>query len=402
MSDIVLVTGPPLSGAGAVAAALRTRLDGCTVVDGNAGAGGFPDVVVFVTSAAAPMSDCEVALLASVTDRTDAVVGAVAKIDVHRGWRAVLTANRTASPGRAVPWVAVAASPEIGAPVIGPLVDAVRAQLDDEHRPRRNLLRARAWELQVLIAERERAAARREALRAKAARRDVLRMRVQRARAQLAADARERSTALRAELQRDAAAVSRRGIRTFESRVLHRAQQVAGEFDSAVAHRMAEVWAGIGRAAPAAAPPPPGLGRFPPPRTPALENRLTAVLGAGFGLGVVLSLGRVLAGLLPAAAAPAVVALCGAAGMALAGWVVRTRRLVTARAALDRWAAEVAAGLRTTLEGRVLATESALLVAHVAVLSTGESAGVEAADPAVERWAGELARVRAELGHNPD
>ena len=31
MSDIVLVTGPPLSGFGAVAAALRSRLDGCTV-----------------------------------------------------------------------------------------------------------------------------------------------------------------------------------------------------------------------------------------------------------------------------------------------------------------------------------------------------------------------------------
>jgi hypothetical protein len=97
------------------------------------------------------------------------------------------------------------------------------------------------------------------------------------------------------------------------------------------------------------------------------------------------------------AAVPAVVPLCGGAGVALAGWVVRTRRLVTARAALERWAGEVASGLRAALEERVLVAESALLEAHTANPTPAEQADAAVADPTVEAWMGELARVRAEL-----
>lgn len=390
MTHVVAVVGPPLSGAGSVAAALRNRLDGATVIEANAvGPGLFPDVVVFVASAAAPMSDCEMELLAVTAERTDAVVGALAKIDVHRAWSSVLDVNRAVSPDPAMPWVAVAAAPEIGPCVIEPLVDAVRSRLDDEHRPRRNLLRARAWELKTLIAERERAIARRDGQLAEAARRTALHAKVRQFRVQLAAEARERSAALRAELHREAAAVSRRGIRSFDARALHRAQRTADGFDRVVAQRMTEI-AGTAPIASAS----PVSSYLQPPWTPVLEDRLSAALGIGFGLGVALTLGRFAAAALPAAAMPAVVPLCGVAGLALAVWLVRTRRLMTARASRDRWAAEVAVAVRSALEGRVLAAESALLAAPSDVPPASGPGG----DPAVERWAGELARVRTELG----
>jgi hypothetical protein len=194
-ADTVLVVGPPLAGASSVAAALHGRLDGCAIVEpAGLAPGRIPDAVVFVTSAAAPMSACDAALLDAAVSRTDAVVAAVAKIDLHRTWRAVLDINRTAmqpqARARAVPWVGVAADPEIGPLVIRPLVDAVRAELDDEHRRRRNLLRASEWALQRRIAGREREAATRTVLRGQAVRRSAARVRIQQARLQLAAQAR--------------------------------------------------------------------------------------------------------------------------------------------------------------------------------------------------------------------
>ena len=420
-TDTVLVVGPPLAGAGSVAAALRGRLEGCAIVEpADLAPGRIPDAVVFVTSAAAPMSACDGALLAAAAARTDAVVAAVAKIDVHRTWRAVLDINRTAlqPPGRprTVPWVGVAADPEIGPLVIRPLVDAVRAELDDERRRRRNLLRAREWTLQRRIAEREREAAARAVLRAQAVRRSAARVRIQQARLQLAAQARALSAALRADVQSEAAVVSRRGLEVFDGRAHRRAQQVADEFDRAVTSCVAEISAGSGTAVPALPRLRPVHSYLPPPRRAVAEDRLATVFGTGFGLGVALTLGRFLTEVVPAAT-PAAVPVCGAAGLALAAWVVRTRRLLTARAALDRWAAELAAGLRTALEERVLAAESALVATHAGIAGFVESPDGVTADPAVEGWIGELARVRAELeegsepnrdprrpalGHNPD
>ncbi len=161
MTDTVLVVGPALAGASGVAAALRGQLAGCEIVERSGLAPGqLPDAVVFVTSAAAPMSACDAALLAVVAARTAAVVAAVTKIDVHRTWRTVLEVNRTApragSRDRDVPWVGVAADPEVGPMVIGPLVDAVRAELDDDQRRHRNLVRAGQWAAQRRVAEQQR------------------------------------------------------------------------------------------------------------------------------------------------------------------------------------------------------------------------------------------------------
>jgi hypothetical protein len=292
--------------------------------------------------------------------------------------------------------VGVAADAEIGPRVIAPLIDVLRAELDDQARRRRNLLRARQWTLQHQIAERRREADRLAKLRARAACRDAGLVRIRQARMQLAHEARARSAALRADLHREAAAVSRRGLESYAARVHLMAQQVAEEFDAAVARRMAEVGA-----APAPAPSSRAADPLPPPRRTALEDRLAVVFGSGFGLGVALTLGRFLAEAVPTAT-PAVVAVCGAAGLGLTGWVVRTRRLMSARAAMERWATEVAVGVRAGLEERALAAEAALLAAHTDTAVSPGPGRRAPADRALEGWIAELAQVRAELGENPD
>jgi predicted anti-sigma-YlaC factor YlaD len=90
---------------------------------------------------------------------------------------------------------------------------------------------------------------------------------------------------------------------------------------------------------------------------------LAVLLSVGFGLGVTFTVGRSLAYLVPAWW-PAVIAGCIAAGIALTFWVIRTRSLLAERAALDRWSAELAAGVRAALEDQLviqlLAAETAL------------------------------------------
>jgi hypothetical protein len=83
-----------------------------------------------------------------------------------------------------------------------------------------------------------------------------------------------------------------------------------------------------------------------------------ALLGAGFGLGVALTLSRMLAGVVPG---PVAAAGCARAGVGLMLWVIAARGLLRDRAVLERWVSEVTA-LRGTLEervaARVLAAES--------------------------------------------
>ena len=107
--------------------------------------------------------------------------------------------------------------------------------------------------------------------------------------------------------------------------------------------------------------------RYPPlPRRPDLENRLAALLGTGFGLGVTLTAGRLVADLGPPWA-PAGVLCCSAAGLALACWVVRTRRLLAERAALDRWVGELTAALSIAVQER--------LAARLVAVSAADAAG---------------------------
>lgn len=153
---------------------------------------------------------------------------------------------------------------------------------------------------------------------------------------------RSRCAALRAELRADAAALTRSGAASFAGHVVRRVgevrREVADETD----------WE-LGGPDPGARPVPLDL---PAPGAAGLENRLTGLLGAGFGIGVAMTLGRVLGEVVPGPTA-LVVLVCAVTGVTLGGWLVATRRLLCRRAVADRWVVEVTAALRAALEDHV-------------------------------------------------
>lgn len=351
---VVQVVGPPLSGATAVAAALRRELLGCHVTETATAA---PDAVVFVLSAAAPMASCDAAFLDAAADGTDSVVAVVAKTDVHRTWPEVLESNRVAlarhSPRyRATPWVGVAANPQVGPLVIDPLLNAVRAALADTTTAERNLRRA--------AKVRAEHAARRQA---QADQRALWRSHVRHTRLELGAEARACAVTLRADLQRRAGNASRRELARFDEQVRSQVLRTADRFDVLVAGRLAQLCRTRGLPVPEAGSAPQVWEGLPPAQRPPSDS-VTAVFAASFGLGVALTLARFLDEL--GGGRAWALAGCGAVGMALSWWVTRTRRLAAARLAADRWVAEVCAGLRNALEDRVLAAESSLLAAIAA------------------------------------
>jgi hypothetical protein len=329
--------------------------------------------VVFVASASAPLTESDCALLDAATAWTDAVVGAVSKIDAHRTWREVLRANRAALAGRTtryadMPWLGVAAAPDIGAPDLDRLVEALRAVLAAPTLQRRN--RLRAWHSHILelrcpaepdglaeLSERRAALLSRRQLD-KSQQSITLRAQTQQARLQLSSFTRNRCAAVRAELQRDAAATTGAAGRCSSAMSGTGWQRSPSRWTAPPPHawpRPPGIF-GCGRRRPTAA----AAGRraAPPLRSRRLETRLMALLGAGFGLGVALTLSRMLAGVVPG---PVAAAGCARAGVGLMLWVIAARGLLRDRAVLERWVSEVTA-LRGTLEervaARVLAAES--------------------------------------------
>ena len=389
--DVVLVSGPWLAGTTGVITALRERLPRHTFVEpAELRPGAVPVAVVFVVSATAPLTESDCALLDTAAADTDAVIGVVTKIDVHRTWRDVLDADRRIAAAHApryagMPWVGAAAAPDLGAPVVDALLGVVEHALADDALPRRN--RLRAWETRLnnlvrrherevsgagrearLAALREqRSAAVRQARLDKTERAIGVRSRMQQARMQLSYFARSRCAAVRTELQEDAASTTRRHLRAFTDYVRRRFGEVTAEVDEAVARQLSDVGAELGLPIEYPAPPAmPAAVPAPPLRSRRAETRLMTLLGAGFGLGVALTLSRLLADLAPQWTVAGVIA-CAAVGVVLTLWVVGTRGLLHDRAVLDRWVAEVVSGLRAGLEERVatrmLAAESALSVA---------------------------------------
>ena len=146
--DVVLVTGPWLAGSTSVTEALGQRLapdlvEAPDMVGDDAPAGGA------VCSAVAPLTESDCVLLDAAAANTDLVVGAVSKIDVHRGWRDVLAANRAAVAAHDaryadMAWVGVAAAPELGERRIEDLARVLDEGLAHPALSRRN--RLRAWE----------------------------------------------------------------------------------------------------------------------------------------------------------------------------------------------------------------------------------------------------------------
>jgi hypothetical protein len=146
--DVVLVSGPWLAGTTGVITALREHLPQHAFVEpAELRPGTAPVAVVFVVSATAPLTESDCALLDAAAADTDAVIGVVTKIDVHRAWRDVLDADRRivathASRYAGMPWVGAAAAPDLGAPVVADLVGAVELALANYLLQRRNRLRA--------------------------------------------------------------------------------------------------------------------------------------------------------------------------------------------------------------------------------------------------------------------
>jgi len=424
--ETVLVVGPRQAGVSAVAAALRRHVPQGAVAEATDGTAEATDgtaeatdgtaeaaaVVVFVVSAAAHLTGSDCAVLDSAAQNTDAVICVVSKSDVHRGWREVIAANRgvlaSLAPRYArVPWVGVAAQPELGEPDVDDLVRAVRAQLADPGLARRNKLRASASRLRetarrldadvddadrrvrVDALRERRAAALRDRRRETAERSAALRSRIQQARVQLSFLARNRCAAARAELQEHAAGLSRRRIPAFEGLVRTRLAEVVAEIGEAVDARLATLAdevagkaAGeVGVAVPAWVPTreqPPAVPVPPPPLASRRQEAwLMTILGAGFGVGLALTLSRLVGGVVSRLApglALAAAAACVVTGLVVTVMVVRIRAVLHDRALLDRWVGEAAASLRSVVEEQVATRVLAAETAHGAALLARDEA----------------------------
>ncbi len=391
--DVVLVTGPWMAGVTGVVAALRERLPQHKFVESiDLGPGDAPTAVVFVVSAAAPLTESDCALLDAAVEDTDALLGVVSKIDVHRAWRDVLATNRETLAAHAprygkVPWVGTAAAPDLGDQIVDDLAEKVSAQLTDADQTRRN--RLRAWESRLQTATQridrdaegagrqarvdalreERSAALRQRRQSKSERTITLRGQIQQARVQLTYFARNRCSSIRSELQEGAAGLSRPDMAGFEAHARNRAADVVAEVSEGTATQLAEVEqvAGVPAAVPALEKLPTVDVPPPPLKSRRQETQLMMLLGAGFGLGVALTLSRLLAGLARGLNIGLVIAggvVCVLVGLALTFSVVKIRGLLHDRALLDRWAGDLTSSLQSVVEElvatRVLVTDSAL------------------------------------------
>ena len=412
--DVVLVTGPWLAGASGVIAALRNRLPEHEFVEAeDIEPANAPAAVVFVVSAVAPITESDCALVDFAAQHTDLVIGAVSKIDVHRSWREVLAENRSRLAAHAprygdVPWVGVAAAPDLGEQNVDELVELLRSRLDEADLKRRNRLRAWESRLQAVIARHDKDGAgadrqarvaalreRREAMLrdrrvSKSERTIALRSQIQQARVQLAYFARNRCTSVRSELQEDASSMTRRKLPEFETYVGTRVDEVVSEVEAGVTRHLGDMATELGLAPPETPPPlsPPTFAP-PPLKSRRLETRLMMVLGAGFGLGVALGVSRLFAGLAPGLTIAGLVA-GGLVGLLVTVWVVSMRGLLNDRTMLDRWVGVVIGLLQGTVEERV-----ATRVLDAEASLTADLARRD--EESVETVAAQVAEIDAEL-----
>jgi hypothetical protein len=412
--DVVVVTGPWLAGATSLIAALRDRLPEHAFVEAEEiTATDAPAAVVFVVSAVAPITESDCALVDFAAAYTDLVIGAVSKIDVHRDWREVLEEDRTRLAAhsqryRDMPWIGVAAAPDLNEPNVDQMIGLLRTCLEDPDLKRRN--RLRAWETRLqtvmtkydtdgagadraarLTALRERReAVQRERRVSKSERTIALRSQIQQARVQLSYFARNRCASVRSELQEDASGMTRRRLPTFEDYVRTRIDEVIGEVEDGVTAHLTDMATEL-RLTPPAVPAPAAAPMLasPPLKSRRLETRLMMVLGAGFGLGVALGVSRLFAGLAPGLTVAGLVA-GGLVGVLLTVWVVSMRGLLSDRTMLDRWVGVAIGLLQASLEERVA---SRVLAAEMEL--TSDAARRDEAD--AETATAQVAEIDTEL-----
>ena len=343
-----------------------------------------PDAVVFVVSAVAPMatSDCE--MVHRLCGYADLVIGAVSKVDAHRTWREVLAADRLLLAERAdryrdVPWVGVAAAPELGAPKVDELVVVLLEGLADPELVHRNQLRINDIRTRQLRGRRT------EIVRG---RRSVpsVRAGVHAARVKLTFLVRTRCTQTLVDLRGLASELRRDGADRFEAHVRAAADAFVEEVDAEVTRELDAVAARFGLTVPrgAGVPRAPEIGD-PRRRTDRLQFRVTAVLGAGFGVGVALAGSRLIAAAVHVSELAGLIA-GGLLGVLAAAWVVGARGLLQFRAAADRWVGEVVVALRACGEEVVASRALSAEMAFANQLATGD-----------EALAARLAAIDAEL-----
>jgi len=404
----VLVTGPAMSGATALADSLRTVF-GDVVVTERLAAGQQPAAVVFVVSATAPLapSDCE--LLDAAFAVTDVVIGVVSKIDAHRTWRDVLEVNRRIVARHSdryvgVPWVGAAAAPDLGAPMLADLVEWLRSALTDGATPRRNQLRAtESWLVESIgrldrsVLESDahladlrgrRSAVVHAARSARSTRVLAVRTQSHHTRGQLLHYVRNRCLSTRGEMRRAVSAVGCRDRGAVARLVRDRADAVVDDVVQEAERRL-DSSGGLRR---------PSVSIAAAPRASAtLEIRLAYLVGAGFGLGIALTMRRLLLELTPGGAAPGAIA-SALAGIGLAVWMIRSRRLLADRSVLDQWTAETFGCLRADLEewvsARVLDAETAWNAAAVAQ-EVAEASAIDAELASIDRAIGEHRSLRS-------
>jgi hypothetical protein len=315
-------------------------------------------------------SDCDV--VHQLCGYADLAVGAVSKVDAHRTWREVLAANRLllserADRYRVMPWVGVAAAPELGAPTVDELVATLVAGLADPDLKRRNQLRVSDVRARAL---RER---RSEIVRGRRSA-PTVRATVNAARVRLTFLVRTRCARTLAELRGTAGELRRGGASRFEANVRVAADALVTELDAEITRELGAVAArfGLTTRGAAGAPCPPELGD-PRWRTDRLQFRVTSVLGAGFGVGVALAGSRLIAAAFHASEVAGLVA-GGLLGVLAAAWVVGARGLLQYRAALDRWVGEVVVTLRACGEEMVTSRALAAEAAFAGQLAAGDDA----------------------------
>jgi hypothetical protein len=162
----------------------------------------------------------------------------------------------------------------------------------------------------------------------------------------------------------------------FEARARDRTAEVVAEVSDATTAQLADVAQVVGL--PVAVPGVvnlPTVDAPPPPlKSRRQETWLITLLGAGFGLGVVLTLSRLLAGLAHRLNPGLLIAgavVCVLVGLGVAFAVTNIRGLLRDRALLDRWVGDLTSSLQSVVEElaatRVLVADSLLsteLTAH--------------------------------------
>jgi len=361
--------------------------------------------LLFVLDAAAPVTRGELEFLARLGDRVETVLFALTKIDLHRGWRQILDANRAAL-ARHAPRFADAAflpvsarlseqaagapTPEVAALLrersgIAELQTALQHQVTGRAAMlgEANVLRALATALDGVAvrlesgqralgsgeAEADALRARRDELataRRSSTRSWQLRLRgeIQRARLESTHEVAGRIRAAQTQLRAGVDAAAHGQLDQLPYHVDATLQAIAAHVSAGLAQRVTRIadaaladlftpseLAAI-RAQLVRRPQPPVLLRPPDPRADTAENKLLVVLGFSGGLGLGRLAALPLAGL-GAAAGVVVLPVSIVLGLGAGWWMARTRRHAADKQHLKQWLVDVLAEARSVLDQAV-------------------------------------------------